>query len=560
MVQLGYLVVKDHILLNPQDRVPVASLVRYAPAVTTPGLSLSALLNEFQALGSHMAFVAHDPVLLRHAIDGVNRQSASAAAVSRAALLLQSKQSTDGSSGVPGGPGGYGGASSGGDSGGSFGFSPHSPFGSSGGGKLDVAGFKEANHAGLGAIRRAGLLGLVTLEDVIEVLLTEQVFDEQDKRRASATLVRWMRSVAIPGLRERIASRTPPTTPYSDVEQAEGAVAGRSGRAALAAADALPGIDEEQGGSVGNGGEQLGVLGSPRGGGTRGCFAEVVGGGLETPGGTHIAAGAWTSSVLPPSSGLARETTSWRSELRRQLSHPGSEQRGYGGYGGYGGDDGDGDGDRVRDALTKSHGSLLPQHRQGPAAAASPPQQQQPGLVPLSRRTSFGAPGRVSRQGSASYAAVSQGEDGEALASRPVAGFSEKRQLEKLRPLLAPDAAEKRAAEAGVWRDGVSPSAHGGGGAGVQQQQQQQQQQQHPHPHSHLSQLSSGSAVAASWDADVYGVGGGPAWGGSPRRAVAGTATEPLLDAGGSRGSSTSPAGPVSKRHYDSLPRFEPLS
>ena len=77
--------------------------------------------------------------------------------------------------------------------------------------------------------------------------------------------------------------------------------------------------------------------------------------------------------------------------------------------------------------------------------------------------------------------------------------------------------------------------------------------------HSDLRGGDSGSAVAGSWDAAVYGVGGGPAWGGSPRRAVAGTATEPLLDAG-SRGGSTSPAGPVAKRSYNSVPKLEPLS
>ena len=59
--------------------------------------------------------------------------------------------------------------------------------------------------------KRASVLGLITLEDVIEVLLTEQVYDESDKKLATERLVTWMRSVAVPALRSRISSSRAPT-------------------------------------------------------------------------------------------------------------------------------------------------------------------------------------------------------------------------------------------------------------------------------------------------------------------------------------------------------------
>jgi hypothetical protein len=131
----------------------------------TPTLPLSKLLQEFHGSGSHMAFVAKDPILLNHSLAALARlRSASHA---RAAH-------------VPFEPDAAAAAS------------PHA-----------VA--QEQSNA-LAALRHCSILGLVTLEDVIEVLLAQAIYDETDRSEARRTLGKFLRGVALPVLKGRVSA------------------------------------------------------------------------------------------------------------------------------------------------------------------------------------------------------------------------------------------------------------------------------------------------------------------------------------------------------------------
>jgi Mg2+/Co2+ transporter CorB len=141
-VFLGHLLVKDFIVLNPDLATPVSKMELYAPVCARPTRLLSDLLNDFQTGASHMAFIAHDPVLLSRAL-----------AQFRA---LKVSSSAD----IP----------------------------------RDI----------LQSIKNAGVVGIVTLEDVIEVLLTEEVYDESDRKEALVTLERFLKGIALPRLKRSI--------------------------------------------------------------------------------------------------------------------------------------------------------------------------------------------------------------------------------------------------------------------------------------------------------------------------------------------------------------------
>jgi len=138
----------------------------YAPVCVGCGLPLSAVLNECQARAGHMAFVARDPLRLQAALDSfalflATANAASAAEAARAA-----------------GADAFGVASPGGG-----------PWARSWQGTAvaaaaaKAAAFAEAEKAVVAEAMACGVAGLVTLEDVIEVLLTEEVHDEGDRRR-----------------------------------------------------------------------------------------------------------------------------------------------------------------------------------------------------------------------------------------------------------------------------------------------------------------------------------------------------------------------------------------
>jgi hypothetical protein len=174
-------------------QVPVASLPLYLPVAVTPTLPLSKLLQEFHGSGSHMAFVAKDPILLNHSLAALARlRSASHA---RAAH-------------VPFEPDAAAAAS------------PHA-----------VA--QEQSNA-LAALRHCSILGLVTLEDVIEVLLAQAIYDETDRSEARRTLGKFLRGVALPVLKGRVsAAKQSDTSWHSALERTvSGDARGRSASAA----------------------------------------------------------------------------------------------------------------------------------------------------------------------------------------------------------------------------------------------------------------------------------------------------------------------------------------
>ena len=78
-----YLIVKEHILLDPDDAAPVAGLRAYSPVWVAPDASLFQALNTFQTGRTHMAFVSRDPELARASAE----QGLAVDADSRAAIV-----------------------------------------------------------------------------------------------------------------------------------------------------------------------------------------------------------------------------------------------------------------------------------------------------------------------------------------------------------------------------------------------------------------------------------------------------------------------------------------
>ena len=175
---LGYILTKDHLMLDPRAATPLRDLPLYSPVVATPTLTLSALLQEFNQ-GTHIAFVAKDPLMLRHALDEMQ---------SERDQFDQARFRVGGAS----------------DS-------------------LDPC---KCSPTALQAIRKCGLMGIITLEDVIEVLLSEGIEDESDIRAkkilyataAQNVVYKWMKRVAVPEMRKSLLSSksiSSPTSPES---------------------------------------------------------------------------------------------------------------------------------------------------------------------------------------------------------------------------------------------------------------------------------------------------------------------------------------------------------
>ena len=180
---VGYLMVKDFIVLNSNAKTPVSSLYLYQPVCASPTLPLSSLLNEFQTGSSHMAFITHDPGLMKKAMEafGTTKNGAGAHAKVEAVDALSS-------------------------------------------------------------IQRAKLLGIVTLEDVLEVLLTEQVYDEGDRREATTIISKFLLQVAIPVLKRRITSRIKLRSETNDCTDDGGDVYDENDRTVLVSRDVEEGV------------------------------------------------------------------------------------------------------------------------------------------------------------------------------------------------------------------------------------------------------------------------------------------------------------------------------
>lgn len=82
---LGYIISKDHILLDPKERRPISTLPLYQPVLALPSTTLATLLNEFQTGRSHFAFVSKNPDLLKRTVSEylLNRDSAVVSKVSK---------------------------------------------------------------------------------------------------------------------------------------------------------------------------------------------------------------------------------------------------------------------------------------------------------------------------------------------------------------------------------------------------------------------------------------------------------------------------------------------
>ena len=149
---IGYILVKDHITLDPDDGVLIADLVRdkpevlYFPAIVSPEITLRALLNEFQYQSCHMCFVSDNP-----------KKWAEASRMARKDIA-------------------EGGQGRGGNSSGTYRFD-------------------------------ARIKGMLTLEDIIEVLLTEEIVDERDMIRAQREIAQFVQKIVVPQFRKDGSSR-----------------------------------------------------------------------------------------------------------------------------------------------------------------------------------------------------------------------------------------------------------------------------------------------------------------------------------------------------------------
>ena len=127
-----YLIVKEHILLDPDDAAPVAGLRAYSPVWVAPDASLFQALNTFQTGRTHMAFVSRDPELARASAE---------------------------------------------------------------------------QGLAVDADSRAAIVGILTLEDIIEEILTEEIYDETDRDGAERKLQDFIRLKMLPVFRMKHRDR-----------------------------------------------------------------------------------------------------------------------------------------------------------------------------------------------------------------------------------------------------------------------------------------------------------------------------------------------------------------
>jgi hypothetical protein len=162
----GFVLVRDFITIDPSANIPVSSLVLHQPVCAGPTMPLSHLLKEFQSGSSHMAFISHNPVLLKSAIE-------SYASSTKAALAGESPTAN-----------------------------------------LD-------RTTALSAIQRCRVLGIVTLEDILEILLDDQVYDEVDRLQALKTVSSFMKKTAVPKLQRQISTGSRRLLPNKSQAQSE---------------------------------------------------------------------------------------------------------------------------------------------------------------------------------------------------------------------------------------------------------------------------------------------------------------------------------------------------
>jgi len=122
-----FLLLKDHLLLNPADARPVATLRTHTPIWVGPESSLFGLLNSFQEGHAHMAFVSRHPELAARAV-------------------------------------------------------------------------RERGESPSG---RSRCIGVITLEDIIEEILTEEIYDESDVDHAHETIRDFVKKYIRPRLDQK---------------------------------------------------------------------------------------------------------------------------------------------------------------------------------------------------------------------------------------------------------------------------------------------------------------------------------------------------------------------
>lgn len=126
-----------------------------------------------------MAFVAKDPALLTQALEALAKLRAATHA--RAAHASFGPRFAD-----------------------AFGLDPTPP--SPHHSESEVQAEAKEQSDALAALRHCSILGLVTLEDVIEVLLAQAIYDEADRSEARRTLGRFLKGVALPVLKGRVSA------------------------------------------------------------------------------------------------------------------------------------------------------------------------------------------------------------------------------------------------------------------------------------------------------------------------------------------------------------------
>jgi metal transporter CNNM len=155
---LGLVLVKELLPIDCDGSTTMTELarsgrVRYRlPVVCTPDISLLNLLNEFQKGHSHMAFVVRDTSAAKTVVEQLNR------------AFLGASASGTGESGT--------GASGTGESG--------TGDGGRGAARRGMGGRRGTMRARRQA-RPGDLVGIVCLEDLIEVLIQEDIWDESDR-------------------------------------------------------------------------------------------------------------------------------------------------------------------------------------------------------------------------------------------------------------------------------------------------------------------------------------------------------------------------------------------
>ena len=71
---MGYILIKDLIELDPDDAIPIADLDLYEPVIVSPNTTLRDCLNKFQTGASHLGFISKNPSVTQAAIAEFHEQ------------------------------------------------------------------------------------------------------------------------------------------------------------------------------------------------------------------------------------------------------------------------------------------------------------------------------------------------------------------------------------------------------------------------------------------------------------------------------------------------------